>query len=298
MLSLSLGHAELGDTAPRFGWSSPSQPLYFSTVEPKFFARIAELLQAGQPAVLVELVGVEGPAPREPGARMLVFPDGHIEGTVGGGALELRATQEALELFKSRNRTLLRTYELVDLGMLCGGRATLYYERLTPRVALAIFGAGHVGAALARLAQEATPFQVVLYDDREERCREELVPGVFPQHLPGFEPLPQLPRPCYAVVCTDSHATDLKVVQGLLSQDPPPEFLGMLGSRPKAEKVRGLLREAGIPVERVASLHSPVGLPIGGKSPGEIAISILAQLLAFHHGRLAEASASLEKTAG
>lgn len=267
-------------------------------VEPKFFSRIAELLQAGQPAVLVELVGVEGPAPREPGARMLVFPDGHIEGTIGGGALEHRATQEALELLKSRHRTLLRTYELVDLGMLCGGRATLYYERLAPRVTLAIFGAGHVGAALARLAQEATPFKVVVYDDREERCREEVVPGVSPRHLPGFEPLPELSHPSYAVVCTDSHATDLKVVQGLLSQDPPPEFLGMLGSRSKAEKVRGLLREAGLPEERVGHLRSPVGLPIGGKSPGEIAISILAQLLAFHHGRLTEARASLGKTAG
>ncbi|MCD5408295.1 XdhC family protein [Candidatus Bipolaricaulota bacterium] len=267
-------------------------------MEPQFFSRIAELLQTGQPVVLVELVGVEGPAPREPGARMLVFPDGHIEGTVGGGALELRATQEAMELLRSRNRTLLRTYELVDLGMLCGGRATLYYELLAPRVTLAIFGAGHVGAVLARLAQEATPFRVALYDDREERCREELVPGLTAQYLPGFESLPQLPSPCYAVVCTDSHATDLKVVQGLLSQAPPPEFVGMLGSRPKAEKVRGLLREAGIPPERVQSLHSPVGLPIGGKSPGEIAISILAQLLAFHHGRLADAKAPLGKTAG
>jgi len=246
-------------------------------------------MEEGGTAVLVTQVAVEGPAPREAGARMLVFPDGHIEGTIGGGALEHRAIQEAQELLSKGGRTLLRTYELVDLGMLCGGRATLYYEVLAPKVRLLIFGAGHIGATLARLALETTPFAVELYDDREERCREELAPGLVARHLPGFEALPELTGRCYAVICTDSHATDLNVAKGLLSQEVPPTYLGMLGSRPKAEEVRRLLVEAGIPEERVAALHCPVGLPIGGKFPGAIAVSILSELLAFHHGRLPEA---------
>ena len=258
-------------------------------------SRIMEVLERGETVVLVSQVAVEGPAPREAGARMLVFPDGHIEGTIGGGALEHQATQEAVALLAEGPRTLLKTYELRDLGMLCGGRATLYYEILAPKVKLAIFGAGHVGAALARLAQEMTPFSVAVYDNREERCQTDLVPGLRPHYLSGYRELPRLSGRFYAVVCTDSHATDLKVVQGLLSQDPVPAYLGMLGSRPKGEKVRALLREAGIPEERIDLVRTPVGLPIGGKSPGEIAISILAELLAFHHGRLPEVQARFGK---
>ncbi|HAF71277.1 TPA: xanthine dehydrogenase accessory protein XdhC [Candidatus Acetothermia bacterium] len=257
-------------------------------MEAELFSRIAELLEKGEPCVLVTQVAVEGPAPREAGARMLVFPDGHIEGTIGGGALEHRAIQEAGRLLSQGGRTHLATYELVDLGMLCGGRATLFYEVLAPKVTLAVFGAGHVGSTLARLAREATPFKVELYDDREERCREELAPGLVARHLPGFETLPELPARCYVVVCTDSHATDFKVVERILRGDSPPPFLGMLGSRVKAQEVKRRLTALGIPEERVERLRSPVGLPIGGKSPGEIAISILSELLAFHHGRLNE----------
>ncbi len=266
----------------------------------EIFERASKLIEEGRTAVLVLQVRVEGPAPREAGARMLVHPDGRIEGTIGGGALEQRAVREALELLEGGGRTKLATYELMDLGMLCGGRATLYYEVLSPKVTLAIFGAGHVGDTLARLARETTPFAIALYDDRAERCQGELAPGLSAQHLPEYRELPEFSGRFYAIVCTDSHATDLKVVQGLLAQDPAPAFLGMLGSKPKAEKVKGLLREAGIPEERVKLLHSPVGLPIGGKSPGEIAVSILSELLAFHHGRLPEAQARLAErdTAG
>jgi len=257
-------------------------------MEAELFSRIAELLEKGEPAVLVTQVAVEGPAPREAGARMLVFPGGHSEGAIGGGALEHRAIQEAEKLLSQGRRTHLATYELMDLGMLCGGRATLFDEVLAPKVILAIFGAGHVGSTLARLARETTPFKVELYDDREERCREELAPGLAPCHLPGFEELPELPARCYVVVCTDSHATDFKVVEKILRGDPLPPFVGMLGSRVKAQEVKKRLASVGIPEERVEKLRSPVGLPIGGKSPGEIAISILSELLAFHHGRLSK----------
>lgn len=249
-------------------------------------SRAKEAIERGERAVFVLQARVEGPAPREAGACMLVFPEGRVEGTIGGGALEHRAIQEARALLSEEGCTKLATYELVDLGMLCGGRATLYYEVLTPRVTLAIFGAGHVGSTLARLAREATPFAIALYDDRAERCQGELAPGLSAHHLPEYRDLPEIFGRFYAIVCTDSHATDLAVVQGLLTRDHPPAFLGMLGSKPKAEKVKALLREAGLPEDRVRLLRSPVGLPIGGKSPGEIAVSILSQLLAFHHGRL------------
>jgi xanthine dehydrogenase accessory factor len=261
----------------------------------------------GEPVVLVTQVAAEGPAPGEPGARLLVFPDGRTEGTVGGGALEERAIQDASAMFTSGGprgvmtngtaprggRTFLCTYELVDLGMLCGGRATLFYELLSPKTRLLIFGAGHVGTLLAELAAKASPFRVELYDGREERAAPGPVPDVTVQHLPGFAELPSLERHAYVVICTDSHATDLELAKKVLTAEPAVDYVGMLGSRVKAEEFRRRLGEAGVPKERVRALRCPVGLPIGGKGPGAVAVSILSELLAFHHGRLTEAEGRL-----
>ncbi|MCR4391605.1 MAG: XdhC family protein [Candidatus Acetothermia bacterium] len=263
-------------------------------MEAAFFTRVAECLARGEPAVWVEVVAVEGPAPREPGARMLVFEGGRIEGTIGGGALEQRAREDAVALLSSGERTSLRTYELLDLGMLCGGRTTVFYEVLASRPRLVIFGAGHVGALLGRLAGEVTPFAVEVYDDRAERAGE-LAPGVVVHHLPGYALVPVPSGQTYAVICTDSHATDLHVATQVLAAEPAPAYVGMLGSRPKAAEVRKRLGEAGIPKERVELLRCPVGLPIGGKYPGAVAVSILAELLAFHHGRLVETRECLKE---
>ncbi|MFN3346605.1 MAG: XdhC family protein, partial [Candidatus Bipolaricaulaceae bacterium] len=137
-------------------------------MDPRFFQRIAEVMERGEPAVLVTVVEVVGSAPREAGARMLVFPDGRVEGTVGGGALEHHAVHRALELLQNGPQTSLETHELRDLGMLCGGRTTLFYEVLRAQPTLAIFGAGHVGKLLAQLARAATPWRILVLDDRQE----------------------------------------------------------------------------------------------------------------------------------
>lgn len=261
-------------------------------MDPQFFRRLAEVAEKGEAAVLVSVVAVEGAAPREPGARMLVFPDGRVEGSVGGGALEHQAVQRALALLRDGPPTLLETHDLRDLGMLCGGRTTLFYEVLSPRPALVIFGAGHVGLLLARLAREATPWRVLLVDDRPERL-EDLPPGIEGRHAPLYQELPDLKGTMYAVVATESHATDFQVLERLLAQEPGPAYLGMLGSRAKAAAMREKLRSQGVPPEKVERVRCPVGLPLGGKDPGAVALSILAELLAFHHGRLAEAQARL-----
>ncbi len=256
------------------------------------FRRAAEALEKGEGAVLVTVVAVEGAAPREPGAKMLVFPDGRVEGTVGGGALEHHAVQRALALLKGEKKTLLESLELRDLGMLCGGRTTLFYEVLQPPPLLAIFGAGHVGRLLARLARETTAWRIVLLDDRAERLAD-LPPGLEGQHLPAYQEIPSFPGLTYVVVATESHATDLRVVTALLQREPGPAYLGMLGSQTKAAEIRAKLLARGISEEKVKNLRCPVGLPLGGKDPGSVAVSILAEILAFHHGKLSEAKAHL-----
>lgn len=248
----------------------------------EIFARVAEVIARGEPAVLVTVVAAEG-APREPGARMLVFPDGRVEGTVGGGALEHHAVQKALELLRDGPQTLLEDHTLRDLGMLCGGKTTLFYEVLQASPTLAIFGAGHVGILLAKIAREVTPWKIVLYDDRKER--KELCPKDTEfWHLPDYQDVPKFSRRAYAVVATESHETDFRVAAALLGQNPGPAYLGMLGSRAKAAEIRARLLALGLPKEKVEGLRCPVGLPLGGKDPGTVAVSILSEILAFHHG--------------
>ncbi|MGB9757636.1 MAG: XdhC family protein [Candidatus Bipolaricaulaceae bacterium] len=250
----------------------------------ELFRRAAELLERGESAVLVTVVEAEG-APREAGARMLVFPDGRIEGTVGGGALEQHAIAKALQLLWEGRKTLLETRDLRDLGMLCGGHTVLFYEVLQAPPVLLIFGAGHVGLLLARVARETTPWRIVLADDREERLSAAPA-GVETRFLPEYQGLPEIPGKVYAVVATESHEKDFQVVRELLRGEPGPAYLGLLGSRAKAKEIKEKLLALGIPKERVEALRCPVGLPLGGKDPGSLVLSVLSEILAFHHGRL------------
>lgn len=261
-------------------------------MDPRFFRRLAEAMEAGEAVVLVTVVEVAGPAPREAGARMLVFPDGHVEGTVGGGPLEHHATHRALALLHNGPQTSLETHDLGDLGMLCGGRATLFYEVLRGPPTLAIFGAGHVGLLLARLSRETTPWRIVVFDDRPERLKM-LPPGVEGRFLPDHREVPEIVGTVYAVVASESHDTDFQVAAALLGREPSPAYVGLLGSRPKATAIHNKLLALGIPAEKVQKLRCPVGLPLGGKDPGAVAVSILAELLAFHHGQLARAGERL-----
>lgn len=254
-------------------------------MEGRILARAAEALEKGERAVLVTLLAVEGPAPRLPGARLLVFADGRTEGTVGGGTLEAQALARARELLGT-GRTLVETLDLTDRGLKCGGgKATLFYEDLVPEAELVVLGAGHVGRALARLAHEAGAFPVSVYDGREG-CTGEIAPGIQVISIPGYRELPTFGERAYVAICTDSHATDFEVARAVLRQEPPPAYVGMLGSRRKTAEIREKLLAEGIPPEQVERIRCPVGLPLGGRSPGLVALSILAEVVAFHHGRL------------
>lgn len=262
-------------------------------MEGRILARAADAVSHGERAVLVTLVAIEGPAPRLPGARMIVFADGRSEGTIGGGSLEAHAIERAQRLLP-KGGTELETLDLTDRGLKCGrGKATLFYEVISPEAQLAIFGAGHVGRALARLAHEVTAFPVAIYDGRPEACGE-VAPGLAPTLVPGYRDLPQFGERTYVAICTDSHATDLEVARGILRQDPGPAYVGMLGSKTKSAEIRAHLEADGFPPERVTSVHCPVGLPLGGRSPGLVALSILAEVVAFHHRQLADAHARLK----
>ncbi|MBC7234275.1 MAG: XdhC family protein [Chloroflexi bacterium] len=258
----------------------------------EIFAQILHLREHGEEAMLVTVVEREGAVPAPPGTKMLVYPDGRTLGTVGGGALEKAATAHALELLKQRRSELVRYALTPDeraldeepTGMICGGRAALFYDYLGYGHYLYLLGGGHVGRAVARHAK-SLPFYITVIDHRADMGPVE---GAHRLLIGDYEALladEAVPAGSYFLIATPSHAYDYVALRRIMSADWRPAYVGMIGSRQKAEtSIRQLAQELG-PEVNWEVLYCPVGLDIGGRSPDEIAISILAEIQAVRHGK-------------
>jgi xanthine dehydrogenase accessory factor len=268
-------------------------------------AALARLAQAGTPAALVTVVGTEGSAPREAGAKLVVWADGS-DGTIGGGALELLAVEEARRLLSEHAEghppggPLLRELALgPSLGQCCGGRVTLLLELVTPPAwTVAVFGAGHVGRALVRLLADL-PCRVTWVDARAAEFPAAVPPGIrriVPDDEEGVvEELERLAPGSDVLVMTHSHGLDYRLVEaGLRRADL--RFLGLIGSATKRAKFASRLEARGMG-PALARLTCPIGVPgARGKRPAEIAIAVAAQLLQVQAG--AEASRAALPTTG
>ena len=236
------------------------------------------------PCVLATLVQVEGSAPRDTGAKMLVLQGGDTRGTIGGGALEAAVLEAAEEALRTGKPALL-SYDLQpDLGMLCGGRARVFIEPHGVASRLYIFGAGHIGKALHQLAGHLG-FQVTVVDERPQFATEDRFPGcaglVHSYDMDRWDGL-VFDDNTYCVVATAGHATDTEVVTQLF--DHQPRYVGMIGSMTKRRAVERKLLERGIPEQRLETMHTPMGLSIGAETPEEIAVSIAAELIQVRSG--------------
>lgn len=244
------------------------------------FAQIAALEAAGERAVLVTVVKATGSTPRAPGARMLVLADGTTLGTVGGGRIEHEAVAVAQDVFRSGEARLIEHALTQSLGMCCGGSMTLFLEPIGGAPKLIIFGAGHVGAALCKIAL-ATGFVVHVADERDELLTQGRLPQAVLHPDLDDPALPFGPN-TFVMVTTHDHALDQQLVEKALKKDFG--WLGLIGSRRKAELTRERLSSKGFSAERIARVRSPVGLAIGAETPEEIAVSILAELVAVRRG--------------
>lgn len=248
------------------------------------FSEMSQLSSAGRPFVLATVVETGGSCPQKAGAKIVVLPDGSLRGTVGGGAIEHLIVQEALGLLRDGAATrLVRSNLTHDLGMCCGGTMTVFLERIAPGERLLLFGAGHVAKALYELAR-AAGFQVAVADARPEWLNAERFPEA--QRLPGdpLEAARTAPTDEGTFVCvmTHDHGLDQDLVQILARR--PRRYLGMIGSQRKAEKLRSRLEQLGFTGEEIARVRSPMGVAIGAQSPEEIAVSIVAEMVAVRHG--------------
>lgn len=252
------------------------------------FVRLAD---AAQPVALVTVVETRGSAPRGMGAAMAVREDGSIVGTVGGGNLEHIAVRHALEAIEDgRPRRFHYDYSGgpgQNLAKACLGKTDLYVQPCPAPPRLYVFGAGHIGIALAPIAR-ASGFRVTVIDDRPgypDAARfPEGVRCVAGPFVPTIESL-AFDGATYVVVVTYGHEQDETVLSACLQRRW--RYLGMIGSRAKVARI---FRTLGVDEEtrrRLAEVHAPIGLDLGGRSPGEIAVQIAAELLAVRHGRRA-----------
>lgn len=245
--------------------------------------------RSGKAAALATITSTLGSTPGKDPMKMLVRGDGTIVGSVGGGCLEAEVWEHAKTVMETlRPMTVdfsLTEKDYPDSGLICGGRLEVFIEPVTLPT-LHVFGAGHVGAATARLA-ESVGLRVAVYDDREDFLGEDVLPDPIVRRPGEFEET--APRSVsgdfdLVVVVTRGHHDDERVLRALAAAGRLPRFLGMIGSASKHKILTRRLRDDGVPDAFVDAIVTPVGLPIGARTAPEIAVSIVAQLVALVRG--------------
>lgn len=254
------------------------------------FAALGEALSRGEEAALVTIVSSNGSTPQRVGAKMLVFGDGRIVGTVGGGCYEHDAIGVARQVLASRKARTVK-YDLNDdfaeeTGLVCGGQMEVFIEPIEASPSVYIFGAGHVGFYLGRLIQEAG-FGVHVIDDRAAFANAERFPkaaSIVVDDIPQWLARTTIPATSYVVIVTRGHRNDLDVLREIAPRDL--RYIGLIGSRAKVARLYdAVMAEGRIAPEQLERIHAPIGLDIGAVTPQEIAVSIAAELIAVRRGK-------------
>ncbi len=254
--------------------------------------KLATWRAEGRRFVLMTVIESRGFTPRKPGTHMLLDPKGETVGTIGGGAIEHHVLIEAAALLASDERVLtVRKQLTTELGMCCGGEMVVHLEVLSAMPRLALFGGGYLARPIAALAS-ACGFAVTVMDAREEWLTAERFPAAS-RRLEDPERAGkawETRSDDFVVIVTHDHALDQRLVNVFLDR-PTGEvgFIGMIGSIAKQRKFAQRLSARGVSDERIARLRTPLGLSIGAQTPEEIAVSVVAELVAVRRGAVPEA---------
>ena len=249
------------------------------------YRALAQVRAARLPAVLATVVEVVGSTPQEAGAKLLLTGDGQQAGTVGGGAFEARVLEEAKALLLGSGSTRLLSLNLTtELGMCCGGAMSVFLERVALPARLVVLGAGHIAQPLVELAGRVG-FVTAVIDGREAWAE----PARFPTAGQVVCDDPEaalselaLDADTAVVVVTHHHPLDQALVKAFVGSKAG--FFGLVGSEGKRNKFLMRLKAQGLSDEALARLRSPLGIEIGAVTPEEIALSIVAELVAWRRG--------------
>jgi xanthine dehydrogenase accessory factor len=246
------------------------------------FQALSELEKNNEAAALCTVIKSEGSTPRHVGSKLIVHPDGHILGTVGGGELENRVIKAALESLDSGKAQIL-SYTMADPSRgdpgVCGGTVEVFVEPILPPALIVIIGGGHVGKAVVHLAKWLG-FRVAVSDDRAEFCTPESVPGAdayYPVEMGKLAEQLKVNRQTYLVITSRGSNIDAEGLPSLLDSDAA--YIGVIGSRRRWLTTVKALKEQGVTEKKIARVHSPMGLELNAETPEEIAVSILAEIL-------------------
>ena len=248
------------------------------------FEEIVQLRKAGRKGALATIVEVQGSIPSHESSKILVRDDGSIVGTVGGGCVEAEVWSVAQEVMREEKpRRLhfnLNAKPEYDSGLICGGSVDIFVEPILATPTAYVLGGGHVGLNVAKIAKLAG-FDVVLADDREAFANRERFPEAFEIHAgPWSDIFPKLAinGHSYLVLVTRGHKGDLDCLRWALST--PARYIGMIGSRRKFIEISKVLEREGVTTDELARVHSPIGLDIGALAPEEIAVAVVAEMIA------------------
>ena len=249
------------------------------------FAILQELIEAqkrGDSVVLATIIKARGSVPRHVGTKMLIYADGRMSGTIGGGEMEARVITVAAEVLReNESRTL--PYALIDPKRgdpgVCGGEVEIFMEPYLPPATVYVIGCGHVGRAVAHLAHWLG-YQTVVTDDRVALASAENIPNAH-VYLPGSITDALTTHPIHAntfvVVVTRNVMVDRDILPQLVKTPTP--FIGVMGSKRRWATTRDLLLQDGVSETELVRFHSPLGLELNAESPEEIAVSILSEII-------------------
>ena len=248
------------------------------------YAEIVRLRKSGQKCAVATIVQVNGSIPSYESAKMLVREDGSIMGTIGGGCVEAdvwTAAREVIDTEKPKHLTFSLGQEAAyDNGLICGGQLDIFVEPVTPEPRAYIFGGGHVSKSISKIANMAG-FATVVIDDREAFANKERFPEAEETYAEEYEavfPKLNVTSSSYLIIVTRGHRDDMRVLRWAVNT--PAKYIAMIGSKRKTISVVHELEKDGIPREAFDKVFAPMGLEIGAEMPEEIAISVVAEMIA------------------
>jgi xanthine dehydrogenase accessory factor len=257
--------------------------------------KIYHLKKENRRFAIATLVDSAGSSPGKTGFKIIIQDDGKTFGTIGGGNLEMRVIKDGLRMLRLAENGL-KTYNLsvkssknkgkIDTDMLCGGSATIYFESVIPKYEVYIFGGGHIAQALGKILNKQK-YRIFIIDNREEFVSEKLHPHAderictdYNEYTQSFEPA----QDSYNIIVTQGHKHDYEILRNIYQRKLKLKYVGMIGSRIKVSaNLKKLKSEIG--EVDLSNLYSPIGLDIGGNTPAEIGLSIVAEMQAVEYGK-------------
>jgi xanthine dehydrogenase accessory factor len=248
------------------------------------YEELVRLRRLGQKCALATIVQVNGSIPSFESAKMLVREDGSIAGTIGGGCVEAEvwnAAREVMETEKPQSLNFnLGQDAAYDNGLICGGQLSVFIEPVIPNPRAFIFGAGHVSKSISKVANIAG-FGTVVIDNREQFASRERFPEaeeIFAEEYEEVFPKLNINSSSYLIIVTRGHRDDMRVLRWAVGTEP--RYIAMIGSKRKTIAVVKELEKEGIARQAFDRVFAPMGLDIGAITPEEIAVSVVAEMVA------------------